>query len=158
MLSNTWADRGTRDVYADYNELTLSITTNALFGVDMSSSQSAGISSKQSWRHSFACTAASHMHHANCWKGTAAEPLAWQQVMCTLSDRLTLCQHRSLHPVRKSALSDPTLVPLLSMIAISTCVMAGKPSPSTCILRFQHHHRPKRCHQHTLKSTLAPHE
>lgn len=46
MLSNTWADRGTRDVYADYNELTLSITTNALFGVDMSSSQSAGISSK----------------------------------------------------------------------------------------------------------------
>lgn len=46
MLSSVWASGGTRDVYADYNDLTLSITTNALFGVDMSSSQSAGISSK----------------------------------------------------------------------------------------------------------------
>lgn len=46
MLSSVWVSGGIRDVYADYNDLTLSITTNALFGVDMSSSQSAGISSK----------------------------------------------------------------------------------------------------------------
>ena len=47
MLSSVWASGGgARDVYADYNELTLSITTNALFGVDMTSRQSAGISGK----------------------------------------------------------------------------------------------------------------
>lgn len=53
MLDSVWAAGGSRDVYADYNELTLSITTNALFGVNMSSSQSAGISSKlhQRWFH-----------------------------------------------------------------------------------------------------------
>ena len=47
MLGSVWASGGgARDVYADYNELTLSITTTALFGVDMTSSQSAGISGK----------------------------------------------------------------------------------------------------------------
>ena len=44
MLAEVWAQDGVRDVYADFNELTLNITTNALFGVDMSSSQAAGIS------------------------------------------------------------------------------------------------------------------
>ena len=44
MLMHTWSKGGVRDVYADFNELTLDITTNALFGVDMSSSQAAGIS------------------------------------------------------------------------------------------------------------------
>lgn len=44
LLEEVWAQGGVRDVYADFNELTLNITTNALFGVDMSSSQAAGIS------------------------------------------------------------------------------------------------------------------
>ena len=46
LLAEVWAQGGVRDVYADFNELTLNITTNALFGVDMSSSQAAGISGK----------------------------------------------------------------------------------------------------------------
>ena len=44
MLADVWSTGGVRDVYADFNELTLNITTNALFGVDMSSSQALGIS------------------------------------------------------------------------------------------------------------------
>lgn len=44
MLAEVWSQGGVRDVYADFNELTLNITTNALFGVDMSSSQALGIS------------------------------------------------------------------------------------------------------------------
>ena len=48
LLAEVWAQGGVRDVYADFNELTLNITTNALFGVDMSSSQAAGISGKHS--------------------------------------------------------------------------------------------------------------
>ena len=48
LLAEVWAQGGVRDVYADFNELTLNITTNALFGVDMSSSQAAGISGKRS--------------------------------------------------------------------------------------------------------------
>ncbi|DBA77753.1 TPA: hypothetical protein ACH3X2_008443 [Trebouxia sp. C0005] len=44
MLAEVWSQSGVRDVYADFNELTLNITTNALFGVDMSSSQALGIS------------------------------------------------------------------------------------------------------------------
>ena len=48
LLADVWAQGGVRDVYADFNELTLNITTNALFGVDMSSSQAAGISGKHS--------------------------------------------------------------------------------------------------------------
>lgn len=44
MLRRVWGRGGVRDVYADFNELTLNITTNALFGVDMSSCQAAGIS------------------------------------------------------------------------------------------------------------------
>lgn len=44
MLSKVWTAGEARDVYADYNDLTLDITTNALFGVDMNSSQAAGIS------------------------------------------------------------------------------------------------------------------
>lgn len=47
LVEHTWAQAGVRDVYADFNELTLTITTNALFGVDMSSSQAAGISGAQ---------------------------------------------------------------------------------------------------------------
>ena len=49
MLAEVWSQGGVRDVYADFNELTLSITTNALFGVDMSSSQALGISGDQKW-------------------------------------------------------------------------------------------------------------
>ncbi|DBB01015.1 TPA: hypothetical protein ACH3X1_000917 [Trebouxia sp. C0004] len=44
MLAEVWGQGGVRDVYADFNELTLNITTNALFGVDMSSSQALSIS------------------------------------------------------------------------------------------------------------------
>ena len=44
MLGGLWGRGGVRDVYADFNELTLNITTNALFGVNMSSRQAAGIS------------------------------------------------------------------------------------------------------------------
>ncbi|KAL3147617.1 hypothetical protein ABBQ38_014667 [Trebouxia sp. C0009 RCD-2024] len=43
LLGHVWAQGDVRDVYADFNELTLTITTNALFGVDMSSRQAAGI-------------------------------------------------------------------------------------------------------------------
>lgn len=43
LLGHVWAEGGVRDVYADFNELTLTITTNALFGVDVSSRQAAGI-------------------------------------------------------------------------------------------------------------------
>lgn len=46
MLSRVWSKGGVRDVYADFNELTLDITTKALFGVNMSSSQAAGISGR----------------------------------------------------------------------------------------------------------------
>lgn len=46
LLAHVWGQGGVRDVYADFNELTLNITTNALFGVDMSSAQAAGISGK----------------------------------------------------------------------------------------------------------------
>lgn len=46
MLADVWSTGGVRDVYADFNELTLDITTNALFGVDMSSSQALNISGK----------------------------------------------------------------------------------------------------------------
>ncbi len=49
MLAEVWSQGGVRDVYADFNELTLNITTNALFGVDMSSSQALGISGEQRW-------------------------------------------------------------------------------------------------------------
>lgn len=34
MLQAKWASGGVRDVYKDYNELTLRITMNALFGAD----------------------------------------------------------------------------------------------------------------------------
>jgi hypothetical protein len=34
MLSSRWRGGGRRDVYADYNELTLWITMRALFGTD----------------------------------------------------------------------------------------------------------------------------
>ncbi len=49
MLAEVWFEGGVRDVYADFNELTLNITTNALFGVDMSSSQALSISGEQKW-------------------------------------------------------------------------------------------------------------
>lgn len=49
MLAEVWFEGGVRDVYADFNELTLNITTNALFGVEMSSSQALSISGEQKW-------------------------------------------------------------------------------------------------------------
>ena len=63
MLGGVWSEGGIRDVYADFNELTLNITTIALFGVDMSSRQALGISGR--YHTGVLCIAAcSCVHHA----------------------------------------------------------------------------------------------
>ncbi len=86
MLSHVWSQGGTRDVYADFNELTLNITTNALFGVDMSSSQARGISGE----HTCLLAIAGHHHlHSQlswCCSGTA----------CCVTRVRIACVHKTL--------------------------------------------------------------
>ena len=47
MLGTAWADSGARDVYADYNALTLRIATEALFGNSLAPVQGARVRSER---------------------------------------------------------------------------------------------------------------